>query len=404
MKLRKKLLMTALCAATLTEVSWAQTLDVPLPEAAKNPVQDEALRQLPGMPVNLDSDRSETPKPQAQPMPSRGQAPSPDASGAAQEKMRYVERPGTGASVPVTTAPAVKPQAQKPTTPPTAPLSAVEKSLKQAGAAGGVPMDPRITDVNLPGLKRDDPSVRPWVLYTRNGVNEVVNLSSSFVNRIATPFRNPVIVDAANTPIQTVGSDVYVTPKSGKPVGLYIINGENKQQVISLTIIPIPDIPGQNVIVKLEDLRADTDLAQGGAGQGGIKNPAGPAPSSYVGQIRALLTQAVRGTIRGYAVVPIEGGVAKIGDLSVTPDIVFTGSTLDIYRYKIVNEGQSAVDLVESAFYREGIRAVAFFPNTTLQPKEQTYVFILANKTQNTYGVPTSMTQPMGLDGQGVAP
>lgn len=151
-------------------------------------------------------------------------------------------------------------------------------------------------------------------------------------------------------------------------------------------------------------MRADTDLAQGGAGQGGIKNPAGPAPASYVGQIRSLLTQAVRGTIRGYAVVPIEGGVAKIGDLSVTPDIVFTGSTLDIYRYKIVNEGQSAVDLVESAFYREGIRAVAFFPNTTLQPKEQTYVFILANKTQNTYGVPTSMTQPMGLDGQGVAP
>lgn len=258
------------------------------------------------------------------------------------------------------------------------PLLSVEQSIEQAQAMGGVPMDASTKDVNLPGLKKDDPSLRPWVLHTRNGVNEVVKLSSNFINRIATPFKKPLIVEMTKSKSKVVGSDVYYMPEGKQPVGLFIIDAENKNQSISLTVMPTANIPGQNVMVKVEDLRAVDDLAPGA---GKTKSGIPAQETEYVGFLRNIMTQAVRGKIQGFSAVPLEGGVAKIGEAEVTPEFVFSGSSMDIYRYRLNNKAGRTLDLSETAFYRKGVRAVSFFPRLSLESGEAGYVFIAADKS-----------------------
>ena len=295
---------------------------------------------------------------------------------AAANKNRFVTRPGTGGATVVRSAPAV--------TLPAGPLGKTpidpSVAISDAKRAAGQPLDPYQKEINLPGLKKDDPSTKPTVLHTRNGVNEIVRLSSRLPNRIATPFAKPVVVgDLPDDDSQrVVGSDVYLTPQGEQPLGVFIVDKENTSQAISLTIIPTGEIPGQNLIIKLEDLRTVKPLAPSSSAE--EHENFRPRPSDYVGNVREIMSQAVRGKIRGFAVVPIEGGVAKLGSIEVTPEYAFTGSTVDVYRYSIRNAGGELVDLAETAFYRKGVKAVSFFPHLALRPGESGYVFLLADK------------------------
>lgn len=291
---------------------------------------------------------------------------------------KFVQRSGTGASKPVRTAP--------PVTLPDGPLGKdpgdISKLIVEAQKAGGVAIDPIQKEMNLPGLKKDDPSLKPFVLQTRNGVNEIVRMSGRLLNRIATPFKKPLVIGTSGTDSKIVGSDVYYTPSGDKPIGMFIVDSDNTQQTISLTVIPEADIPGQNLIVKLEDLRTIENLAVTAGKE--EEEVLQPRASDYTGYVRSLLTQAVRGKVQGFSPVPLEGGVALMGVLSVEPEVAFSGSAVDIYRYKLENTGHDPIDLVETAFFRKGVKAISFFPRMSLKPGEVSYVFLLADKPKST--------------------
>lgn len=325
----------------------------------------ETVRSDPVVPVVVGG--AEPVKP-----PASEKAETPEESG-----VRFVTRKGSGKSEVVRSAPPV------PAVPlSVAPLNAVQKSIEAAQAAGGIPMDPVLRDVNLPALKKDDPTTRPWVLHTRNGVNEIVKLSGNMINRIATPFRRPLLIDPTDSVSKIIGGDVYYTPSGNKPIGLFVVDSENTAQTISLTVIPTANIPGQNLIVKLEDLRAAGDLAPHAGPVGKMPD----APNDYTNYVRNLMTQAVRGTIPGFTIVPLDGGVARMGEIEIIPDLVFAGTVVDIYRYKLVNRGMQTMDLSEPAFYREGVKAVSFFPRLALEAGGSGYAFLLADKPKSMGG------------------
>lgn len=289
---------------------------------------------------------------------------------------RYVERKGTGDSKQVRSAPPVV----MPKGPLGKPPVELKNALMESQAAGGVALDPIQKDMNLPGLKKDDPSLKPFVIHTRNGVNEIVRMSSKLLNRIATPFAKPVVIDTSSSMAKVVGSDVYFMPAGDQPIGLYIVDSSNTSQSISLTAIPSGAIPGQSVIVKMEDLRTTANVTAASEEESEISTP---RASDYAGFIRSLMSQAVRGKVTGFNPVPLEGGVARMGPLVVTPEIAFSGASVDLYRYQIVNKSTETVDLIETAFYRKGVKAVSFFPNIALKPDQSGYVFLLADKPQS---------------------
>lgn len=289
-------------------------------------------------------------------------------------KNKFIERPGTGKSTVVRSAQPVKlPEGPLGKAPPD-----IKKAIEDAKKEGGVGLDAYQKEINLPGLKKDDPSLKPFVLHTRNGVNEVVKLSSTLLNRIATPFARPAVIDSSESTSKVVGSDVYFMPNGDEPVGIYIVDQTNTAQTIALTVIPTKSIPGQNIIIKMEDLRAVKNLtSEDSSDDDGFSRP---KSTDYTGYIRNIMTQAVRGKINGFVPVPIEGGVAKVGDLEVTPELVFTGSVVDVYRYSLSNTGKDSIDMTETAFYKKGVKAVSFFPRLSLKPGERGYVFLLSEK------------------------
>lgn len=288
---------------------------------------------------------------------------------------RFAVKKGTGGAQQVGTAPAVQlpkgPLGQAP--------EDINKLLAQAQRAGGQPLDPIQREINMPGLKKDDPTLKPFVLHTRNGVNEIVKMSGRLLNRIATPFKKPVLIDTTGSPSKIVGSDIYYTPMGDQPIGLYIADSANTSQTISLTIMPDQEIPGQNLIVKLEDLRTVHNIALAAA-TAEEAEVVQPKSSDYTSFIRSLMAKAVRGSIPGFSPVPMEGGVARMGTLDIEPELAFAGSVVDIYRYRVKNIGEQPLDLVETAFFRQGVKAVSFFPRMSLQPGQQSYVFLLADK------------------------
>lgn len=290
----------------------------------------------------------------------------------------FQQTPGTGGSQVVRRAPpAVRPQI------PEQPLSELHSSVKAARAAGGEAMPKELEDVNLAGLKQSDPSLKPLVVHTRNGVNTAVTLSAQLTNRIATPFAKPLLVGVPSDEgsIQILGSDIYYIPSGEVPVGVYVVNSANKNQVISLTIVPEKDIPGQNILLKVEDLAVAENLTGSAAAADRPPNTA----ADYTSYVQNIMTQAARGEIPSYTIVPLQNARAKIGGLQVIPDIVFTGPTMDVYRYRIKNTLSQRLDLSEPAFYKEGVKAVSFFPHLSLSPNEEGYVFILADKTMDGY-------------------
>lgn len=321
---------------------------------------------------------------------------------------KFIERAGTGSSKPVRTAPPVtlpqgplgKPPAdinklieqaskgalsQQPEGLLTPQPEEVNKVIAEAQKEGGQALDPIQRDMNLPGLKKDDPALKPFVIHTRNGVNEIVKMSGRLLNRVATPFKKPLVIDSAGensrSITKVVGSDIYYLPEGDKPIGLYIVDSSNTSQAISLTVVPAGDLPGQNIIIKLEDLRTVASLAEAASTEEGELSQ--PRTTDYTGTVRSLLTQAVRGKVAGFAPVPLEGGVARMGTLDVEPELAFTGAVFDIYRYRITNSGSKPIDLVETAFYRKGVKAVSFFPSFALNPGDQSYVFLLADKPES---------------------
>lgn len=282
------------------------------------------------------------------------------------KRNRFIEKPGTGRT-----------EALRLT--PSSTLSSLPTGteIEHARAAAGVPLDSVSREINLPGLKRDDPTLKPWVLHTRNGVNEVVKFSANLINRIATPFNRPIIVDSTESNAKIIGSDIYYTPLGYQPIGLFIVDSENRGQTISLTIIPTKGIPGQNLIVKMEDLRVAEDLVPGNPK---TDKPIPSRENDYQGFVRSMMSNAIRGNIPGYSIVPLETAAAKIGHIDVLPDLVFSGQSNDVYRYKLVNKGEDTVDLYEPAFYRKGVKAISYFPKMSLAKGQSTYVFLLADK------------------------
>jgi len=75
------------------------------------------------------------------------------------------------------------------------------------------------------------------------------------------------VIDSSESTSKVVGSDVYFMPNGDEPVGIYIVDQANTAQTIALTVIPNKSIPGQNIIIKMEDLRTVKNLTAEESGE-----------------------------------------------------------------------------------------------------------------------------------------
>ncbi len=230
---------------------------------------------------------------------------------------------------------------------------------------------------SMPGLGYAPGSVdpgRPMVLHTTNGINEVINVSSQFPNRIVTPFEQPKVLAPDDVEATIVGNGIYISVGDQGPHAIYVVDKTGRSSAaVSLTLVP-QAIPPQTIIVEMDGI----DKSAGGD----AANTANKE-SSYEYSLRNLMRTIARDTTPpGYTEETLSVGAAVSNGVRATPRKRYSGSENDIFKYNLVNTSEAVVTLSEEAFATKGVRAVSFFPKVTLAPGEKTDVIILLDKGQ----------------------
>lgn len=228
--------------------------------------------------------------------------------------------------------------------------------------------------VDKPSLQLEDSAaLRQQLIKVTGNDNHVATVSNTLVNRIATPFKSPSLLGSEGIDYKVVGQDIYIVFHAEQPIGVFIREDESvnpNSPVAALTLVPKP-VPGQNIALLFD--KPPT--------AGMERKP--EQPNSYQDSIRMALTAIVMGDIPdGFAEGSLKTGVARLGDLMLTPIKVYSGPDRNIYQYTVENLSDTVIELNEPSFFHDGVRAVAFYPSVRLTPKGTTSAFILAEPTE----------------------
>lgn len=217
----------------------------------------------------------------------------------------------------------------------------------------------------LPGTVPMNNTIR-----VRENSAESVSVAMRFVNRISTPFVNPIVIDASSWEIQKNGSSVFVKPTTAEPVAMYITGDRPGDPTISVVLVP-QDIPPQTVALQLDQGRTGGDSEE--AAQLMKAN-------SYNERIQAVMkAAALSKTLPGYSEGPLPHSVGRSENLIIVPEKRYSGRFDDVYVYWIENASKTEVELDESMFYEDGVRAIAFYPEIRLMPGRGTRMFVMSD-------------------------
>lgn len=238
----------------------------------------------------------------------------------------------------------------------------------------------------LPGVGVMPGKVKPElennVIRVNSNRTEVISVSATLTNRIATPFANPkaILLDGGAT-VTADGQSLYVAlDGSPDPLALYVTGSEPNDPVVSLTLMP-QSLPPQTIVLQLEGL--DKTVVGGGAA-GREENPGSPIYTERL--VSVLRSVALGKTPEGYVEARLPVAAADFGTFTAVPLARFSGASYDVYRYRLVTESTVTIELEEGAFASEGVRAVAFFPSALIAKNISTDVFVVADKKATVQG------------------
>ena len=203
--------------------------------------------------------------------------------------------------------------------------------------------------------------------------NELVYIALGQLNKIATPFATPQIIDSTGAVSKVVGQDIFFQPINDKPLTVYITNG-GVGQSIGLTLVPKANLPAQSIILQPE---SPAIL------QSGRTEPEEEIAGDYVSRLTAIMRSLSLGkTPNGYTKSRLPSSVAAGKELVIEPQFKYSGASYDLFSYRIRSIASSPLELREEAFYSESVRAVSFYPHVMLQTGEDTQVFVIADRSQ----------------------
>lgn len=221
-------------------------------------------------------------------------------------------------------------------------------------------------------ISLDAATLRQQTVTIDNDDTHVVAVSAANMNRVNTPFRNPIVLVNGGAKYKVVGQDVYVVMESDQPVGVYIREDDNlanNSPVASLTLVP-KAIPMQNVTVVLANTMRER-----------LSNPNAKLATDYQDVLRLNMGQVAVGKLPdGYSKSNVrEKTIARIGAVTLRPKAIYSGVENNIYVYTAQNVTGQYVELSEPSFWHKGVRAVAFNEKIKLAPNDTTEVIIVAD-------------------------
>lgn len=213
------------------------------------------------------------------------------------------------------------------------------------------------------------------------GVLEVLPVSRvGHINRITTPFDEPLVKTTSGASISTVGPVVEVSTNTSDTVVVYISDQEQTPETtFGLALVP-KNVPPLDVILKFDPLLAKNLSREGKMSAKARKWEESQAyVDSIVSAMKAIANQSVP---RGYTFSEVSPGSAtdlfrcRINGLDIHLKQRIDGHHFKVGVHKAINMLTVPIEVRESSCYRKGVVSVSAYPDVVLRPGESTELYI----------------------------
>lgn len=227
-------------------------------------------------------------------------------------------------------------------------------------------------------------SVAPQQLQVKPGINELIPIAVGHLNRLVTPFDNPVVTTTSQATTRTKGKIVYVATADETPVTLYITPGDNQDIALSLTLIP-KRIPAREIHLSLDNdtYQVLTKLQQQTTAAGG---KIADKEQDYITTLKKLFRDlGLQKTPPGFSLRGA-GHVESIhchqDRLQISTGQLLEGQDLLVLVGVARNTGVTPVEFNERACAtgKDEVLAVAAWPKVVLGPGEATELYVAVRR------------------------
>jgi conjugal transfer pilus assembly protein TraK len=287
--------------------------------------------------------------------------------------------------------PEAKPKAQAVTTPdvpdystiivrskravtaPSAVTNVADQKAKQTALPAELPKD-----FNLPtdGESRVDITVKP-------GVTQIVKISKDYLNRIITPFQNPILPTTSDFDYNVSDNIIYLTPKGNSPISAFITDKNNQKTSINVLLVPDNILP-REIIFHVEGMDNNSENLSTDALEEMLKLN-GNKTDSYLDQITNMMTEIAKGNVpTGYNPAEVKRSKSpqcRFTQMESAPLQSYESINRRIIVYKVTNRADKNQPITESACYRKGVVAVSAYPYVNLEPNQSTELYVLTDKS-----------------------
>jgi conjugal transfer pilus assembly protein TraK len=265
------------------------------------------------------------------------------------------------------------------------------ETMPLADIPGTVPAPPSL-QVELPPVdasvlkaaNQQATSVAPQQLQVTPGINELIPIAVGHLNRLVTPFDNPVVTTTSQATTSTKGKIVYVATADETPVTLYITPGDNQDIALSLTLIP-KRIPAREIHLSLDNdtYQMLTRLQQQTATTVG---KLADKEQDYITTLKKLFRDlGLQKTPPGFSLrepSQAESIHCQQDRVQIRTGQLLEGQDIIILVGVALNTGATSIEFDERACatHKDDVLAVAAWPKVVLGPGEATELYIAVRR------------------------
>ena len=212
----------------------------------------------------------------------------------------------------------------------------------------------------------------------QSGVNEIVQVAVSHLNRIVTPYDNPKVTTSSQATTEVRDNVVYIGTTNESPLTLFITEMGSEEQALSLTLIP-KKIPPREIFLNLPKTQGNEIRVTKKAAKWEKSQP-------YLITIESLLKGLALGELpSGYSFLKVASGVLPVCrqtgiEFDFKAGQTVTGHNLVVHIGVAKNTSPEPIEFVEDTCGAWDVAAVAAYPRNALEPGEMTEIYVAKKK------------------------
>lgn len=265
------------------------------------------------------------------------------------------------------------------------PVAAGPPAIRLIGGLDN-PVAPTRAGVQRVALRTSAPpatlELGPRNLTVTPGTTVLVEVAIGHLNRLVTPFANPVVHTVSSASTSVDGRVVYVATGGEEPIALWITDGQDGERALSLTLAP-RHVPPREIRVTVPGYRpqggtstADAPSARSASAVGGD----GFGAASYVEGLTDLLRAMAQQRLPpGFQVGQAPFKAHCAAHLKVNKTQLTAGPSASVLTLGVRNSGQDPIAITASVcdVEQQVVAAVAAWPLKTVGPGQETEVFLV---------------------------